>query len=290
MIAVTPASVEHPSRDAGTRPLVETGRKLIPLFLVCVLAIYVQLALLLPGPLMTPARLLLGLICLAYLVLGTVGYWLVNESRAGIWLFAYFVAGLFLGVALLFVSPVRGSIILVLFPLIAQAVVLLPPSYAILVTVVASVATVLESAIFAPHVFQGVVNRLGALAAFGFTYWFGRVLVREELGRQRAEGLSLELRDANDRLKDLAAQTHELGVMRERERLAREVHDGLGHYLTAIAIQNEAARELMSIDATRATDAMAKVQSLAQEALADVRRSINAWHIHQPAVSLARQV
>jgi len=290
MIAVTPVSVEHPSRGMGTRPLVETGRKLIPLFLVSVSAIYVQLALLLPAPLFASAHLLLGLTCLAYLALGTVGYWFVNQSRAAIWLFFYFVTQLILGSAMLFLSPVRGSIVLVLFPLVAQAVVLLSPTFAISVTVMVSLATVLESAISTSDLLQGVVKRIGALAAFGFTYWFGRVVVREELGRQRAEGLSLELRDANDRLKDHAAQTHELGVMRERERLAREVHDGLGHYLTAIAIQNEAARELMSVDTSRTTEALAKVQSLAQEALADVRRSINAWHIHQPAVSLSRQV
>jgi signal transduction histidine kinase len=58
--------------------------------------------------------------------------------------------------------------------------------------------------------------------------------------------------------------------------LAREIHDSLGHYLTVINVQMEAARAVMETDRERALDALGKAQSLAQEGLAEVRRSVTA--------------
>ncbi|MBM4422085.1 MAG: sensor histidine kinase [Chloroflexi bacterium] len=77
-------------------------------------------------------------------------------------------------------------------------------------------------------------------------------------------------------MREYAAQAEELATARERNRLAREIHDGLGHYLTVINVQIEAARAVMESDAARAASALSKAQSLAKEGLADVRRSVAA--------------
>jgi signal transduction histidine kinase len=71
-------------------------------------------------------------------------------------------------------------------------------------------------------------------------------------------------------------QVEELATAKERNRLAREIHDSLGHYLTVINVQIEAARAVIGNDPPRALDALRKAQSLAQEGLADVRRSVAA--------------
>src|SRR5207237_10893328 len=57
-------------------------------------------------------------------------------------------------------------------------------------------------------------------------------------------------------------------------RLAREIHDSLGHYLTVINVQLEAAQVLVPAEPERAKTALRQAQSLAQEGLADVRRSV----------------
>jgi signal transduction histidine kinase len=71
-------------------------------------------------------------------------------------------------------------------------------------------------------------------------------------------------------------QIEDLATVKERNRLAREIHDGLGHYLTVVNVQIEAARAVLESDRPRALDALHKAQSLAQEGLAEVRRSVAA--------------
>jgi signal transduction histidine kinase len=68
----------------------------------------------------------------------------------------------------------------------------------------------------------------------------------------------------------------ELATTNERNRIAREIHDGLGHYLTVINMQIQAARAVQESDPARASEAMGKAGAMAQEALADVRRSVAA--------------
>ena len=58
--------------------------------------------------------------------------------------------------------------------------------------------------------------------------------------------------------------------------MAREIHDSLGHYLTAINIQIKAAQALVGQDPAQVKEALSNAQDLSQEALSDVRRSISA--------------
>ncbi|MEA3397064.1 MAG: sensor histidine kinase, partial [Chloroflexota bacterium] len=62
----------------------------------------------------------------------------------------------------------------------------------------------------------------------------------------------------------------------ERNRLAREIHDSLGHYLTAITVQLEAAGKLVAMQPERAAQAIATAQGLTRESLSEVRRSVAA--------------
>jgi two-component system, NarL family, sensor histidine kinase DesK len=67
-----------------------------------------------------------------------------------------------------------------------------------------------------------------------------------------------------------------LAVGRERERIARDMHDILGHSLTVISVKAELAGKLFDIDADRARAEIAEVQGLARAALADVRGMVSA--------------
>ena len=82
------------------------------------------------------------------------------------------------------------------------------------------------------------------------------------------------LAEANQRLRERAAQIEELATTKERNRLAREIHDSLGHYLTVVNVQISAAQAVMEHDRARALDHLAKAQTLAKEGLAEVRRSV----------------
>jgi signal transduction histidine kinase len=101
-------------------------------------------------------------------------------------------------------------------------------------------------------------------------------LVRQLEERQRAERLLAELEDAHRQLQEYAAQVKTLAVAEERNRLAREIHDSLGHYLTAITMQLEAAGKLVAEQPERAAASIAKAEEMARESLAEVRRSVAA--------------
>lgn len=77
-----------------------------------------------------------------------------------------------------------------------------------------------------------------------------------------------------------------LAVERERERIARDMHDILGHSLTVISVKAELASRLFEVDAARARAEILEVQGLARSALADVRGMVTATR----AVTLAGEL
>jgi two-component system sensor histidine kinase DesK len=76
--------------------------------------------------------------------------------------------------------------------------------------------------------------------------------------------LTIELRETRDELARAA-------VAAERARIGRDLHDILGHSLTAIAVKAGLARRLIDRDTPAAATEITDVQQLAREALADVR-------------------
>jgi signal transduction histidine kinase len=116
-----------------------------------------------------------------------------------------------------------------------------------------------------------------------FTLSLVQVLVREKATRTRGERLlaALEeahrqLEEAHGRLRAYAEQVEELATAKERNRLAREIHDSLGHFLTIINVQLEKALVFRERDAAEADQAVRAAKRLASEALQEVRRSVGA--------------
>jgi signal transduction histidine kinase len=125
-----------------------------------------------------------------------------------------------------------------------------------------------------------IQNGLIFACALVFVWVFTEVSARDQQIRRRVEKLAGELEEANRRLRESAAQAEELARSRERNRLAREIHDSLGHYLTVVNVQLEAARALLETrgweSAPELSAALEKAQTLTRSGLADVRRSVAA--------------
>jgi len=103
--------------------------------------------------------------------------------------------------------------------------------------------------------------------------------LNEQHAREEAEGLAAQLESANRQLTEHASQAEELAATQERNRLAREIHDNLGHYLTVVNVQLEAARLTLDSDPARTLDALNKAQELAKKGLNAVRESITALRV-----------
>ncbi|WP_028660894.1 sensor histidine kinase [Nocardioides insulae] len=71
----------------------------------------------------------------------------------------------------------------------------------------------------------------------------------------------------------------ELDVLAERERVARDVHDVLGHSLTVVTVKAELAERLVDLDPAAAKQELAQIRSLSREALAEIRATVSGLRV-----------
>ena len=81
----------------------------------------------------------------------------------------------------------------------------------------------------------------------------------------------------NQALAEARAELARLAAENERIRIARDLHDLLGHSLTTITVKAGLARRLGSADPARAVDQIAEVEELSRRALADVRAAVSGY-------------
>jgi len=187
-------------------------------------------------------------------LLGTLAFPAV-ERRKRRWLrWAYFAVQLLLGVAIFMGSVLGGTFLLLV--VVGQSVRVLPLWGTLLIS--------------APLPFLHVGMALPDALRNGGTFLVALIFMI------RAERARAALDEANRALRAYATQSEELATARERNRIAREIHDGLGHYLTTIHMQIQAASSIVDSDRARALKTLAKAQQLAHEALGDIRRSVSA--------------
>ena len=96
---------------------------------------------------------------------------------------------------------------------------------------------------------------------------------------------------ASQRQRALAEAREEnarLAVQDERNRMARDVHDILGHSLTVITVKAELAARLMEVSPERAKVEVADLERLARDALADVRQAVAGFREMSLPAELAR--
>jgi signal transduction histidine kinase len=114
------------------------------------------------------------------------------------------------------------------------------------------------------------------LAPYAVAVILSLAIVRQEHARHRMQTLYDQLRFAHDELQALHREMRSAAVAEERNRLAREIHDSLAHYLTVANVQLEAAEKLGAERAQAALEHVRRARRLTLECLQDVRRSVAA--------------
>jgi signal transduction histidine kinase len=114
---------------------------------------------------------------------------------------------------------------------------------------------------------------------WGFVLMFGGILLSLQLlvdrivaEKQAKEELAL----ANQRIRNYAIKAQEMGSLQERNRIAREIHDSLGHSLTALNLHLEMALKLSQVKPEKSREVLAEAKRLGSIALNDVRLSVSA--------------
>ncbi|AEI39939.1 sensor histidine kinase [Paenibacillus mucilaginosus] len=94
--------------------------------------------------------------------------------------------------------------------------------------------------------------------------------------REKAMQLHAQLLQSHEQLQEYALQTEEWAAARERVRMARDIHDTVGHKLTALLVQMQLARKLGGSDASRSQRIYLECEDLIRSSLQEVRLSVRA--------------
>jgi signal transduction histidine kinase len=198
-----------------------------------------------------PLRYAVGLWVSLYLVV--ILLTLINTSFVWDFYVVYAISfGLFGGVRLLLAV---SSMALTMFAF--QGLLIWPPTGAALVGIASQTLT-----LFSITGFNMLFQRL-----------IGERFERNELFKKLAQANS-ELEETHRQLAQSVAQEQELAVLRERTRLAREMHDTIGHALVLISVKLEAAQRLRERDPERCDGELESTKQIARETMAALRASI----------------
>jgi signal transduction histidine kinase len=190
------------------------------------------------------------------------------ESRSGrVQPHVYFAIQTGVTSALLLIDPGGFLFNVFFFILSAQAMVTLPVRQGLVWIGLFSLITAVTSiSHFGPMGFLYALPNFGGYTFFGA---FGNALRETEAARRHNEQLLEELRTAQQ-------QVQELAIAEERNRLAREMHDTLGHRLTVAVVQLEGAQRLIPTEPERAARIIGTMREQMKEALADLRHTVTA--------------
>jgi signal transduction histidine kinase len=139
--------------------------------------------------------------------------------------------------------------------------------------------------IFAVLTFLTLVGPIGALQALALSLIYAALGAflsayiwstrRAGIVQEQQQALVLELQDANQRLEVHSRQQEQLATGRERQRLARELHDSVTQTIFSMTLTTQSALLLLDRDRTQVTGQLDRLDQLAQSALAEMQELIS---------------
>jgi signal transduction histidine kinase len=121
--------------------------------------------------------------------------------------------------------------------------------------------------------------RFSNILLFSLTLVFALLLINaliaERQSREQLEIVHQELALTHTQLRQYALRIEDQATLQERNRIAREIHDGLGHTLAAQTIQLNNALLFWQSDSDQAVTFLKQAKQLGSEALLEVRKSVS---------------
>jgi signal transduction histidine kinase len=217
---------------------------------------------------------LLRAIALPILIIFSINFKIASESDDVSWKkHAYFAVQSILVCSLMVMHPSWSVFPILFFILSAHSMLAWDERTGYIWVGIFTVLTGLVFIIF-EGTLEGVLSVLPFGAGYFFFAFFSTSFNEAEQARKESQALLLELREAHQRLQEYATQVEELAVAEERNRLAREMHDTLGHRLTVAAVTLEGAQRLISTEPERSIEMVSTVRDEVREALKELRRTV----------------
>lgn len=125
---------------------------------------------------------------------------------------------------------------------------------------------------------HGFVNILNYLAVGAFLISYDFLYARTQADQAESQRLLANLQAAHQQLQIQAAQAEELAAARERNRLARELHDSVSQVIFSITLTSQSARLLLERDPARVPGEIERLQRMTSSALNQLRSLIAELH------------
>jgi len=214
------------------------------------------------------------IVAVLLLTFGVVmGIWVRGDEEVAWHTHLYLAVQTILVVSASFLGLQWGVFPILFFILSAQAMVALPLRLGLLW--IGGFTLVTGAILFSQTEWpQGLVAAVVYTGGYFFFGAFANTLNQAEEARRQSERLLGELREAHQQLQDYAERVEELAVAEERNRLAREMHDTVGHHLTVSAVQLEAAQRLIESDPERTAAMVGTAREEVRQALSELRRTV----------------
>jgi len=119
-----------------------------------------------------------------------------------------------------------------------------------------------------------LVILLYQLMSIVLMFLFAQLWEQDRRNRDHQALLTAEITASHEALKKFASQVSKTVALEERTRIARDIHDSLGHTLTAASIQLNKAEAFFEKDSAVSKQAIVDARSSMQEAMADVRSTL----------------
>lgn len=103
-------------------------------------------------------------------------------------------------------------------------------------------------------------------------------------------GLYAKLKDANEKLRKYADIKEKMGQTKERNRLAMEIHDTIGHSLTGISVGVDTCIAIMDANPKAAKAQLQVISGVAKNGIADIRRSVSTLSDDSQGMTLEQNV
>jgi signal transduction histidine kinase len=121
---------------------------------------------------------------------------------------------------------------------------------------------------------EGLALLLLNIATGTFLISYDFLYLRTQADQAESQRLLADLQSAHQKLQDQAAQAEELAAARERNRLARELHDSVSQIIFSITLTSQSARLLLKRDQAHARAEIERLQEMTSSALNQLRSLI----------------
>ncbi len=209
---------------------------------------------------------------LSYLVLFTWLFWKLDSPQPLIHF--YFVVQSALVLAMFSLRP-QFDFVVVLFILLSYQVSLVFSASVRWTWIGILVFLTLAGLIFFQGFWHGLALSMTNIAAEIVIPTYVSVSYDLEMSRARSQALLAELQQKHQQLKAYSEQAEELAVIKERNRLARELHDTVSQLIFSIALSTRSAQMMLTKDPERVPEQLRRLQEMTGEALRQLRSFIS---------------